>query len=64
MKKVYIYQKTCTGKLQHMNYTENGFKSYRDAYRYLKNRSHNGSCTIVSRYNISDANRIYGDKND
>ena len=64
MKKVYIYQRTCTGKLQHMNYTESGFKSYRAAHAYLKGKRYNASATIVSRYNLSDANRIYGEKYD
>ena len=60
MKKVYIYQRACTGRIFYMNYTENGFSSYKQAYSYLKKISYNASCTFVSSYNLYDANRIYG----
>lgn len=59
--KVYIYERTCTNSLQHKNYTEQGFKSYSQAYSYLRklNRSYNASATIVSKLDINTAIKRY-----
>ena len=60
MKKVCIYQRTCTGSLQHMNYTESGFKNYYYAHKHLAKKNYNASCTIVSKLNITDATKKWG----
>lgn len=59
--RVYIYERTCSGSLQHKNYTESGFKSYAQAYSYLKrlNRPYNSWATIVSKLDINAAIKRY-----
>jgi len=53
--KVYIYERTSSGSLQHKNYTEDGFESYYKAYKFLSKRSYNGHATIVSKLEINQA---------
>ena len=57
--RVYIYEKTCTGSLVHKNYTENGFKSYYEAYKFLSKKTYNGHATIVSKLDLNSAKKRY-----
>lgn len=58
---IYIYERTSSNSLQHKNYTESGFKSYAQAYLYLRNlnKPYNASATIVSKLNINLATKRY-----
>lgn len=59
--KVYIYERTSSNGLQYKNYTESGFKSYAQAYSYLRklNKPYNGHATIVSKLDINSAKKRY-----
>ena len=57
--KIYIYERTCSGSLQHKNHTEDGFKSYYKAHKFLSKKSYNAHATIVSKLQINQAIERY-----